>query len=213
MSSVDTRSGVDPQQMLGEIHRGESRRVGQLLEVYRNYLSLLAESQLDRKLRARMSASDLVQETMLEAHRDFNQFRGVTEREFLGWLRRILVNNLAHAISRHVLTEKRDVRREVSLERLDVALENSTMQLRAAIAGNEASPSAEAERRETAVILADLMSQLPPQYREVLLLRNLKGLRFDEVAAQMGRTPAATKMLWTRAIKRIRQLFLEQGVA
>ena len=184
-----------------------AERLGPLLELYRNYLYLLADSQLDRKLRARASPSDVVQETMMEAHRDFHQFRGHTEGEFLAWLRRILVNNLARAIEMHVLAEKRDVRREVPLERLNSAFERSTIQLCAAMAGRDETPSAHAVRREKAVMLADVMSELSPSYREVLILRNLQGLRFDEVALRMERSVPAAKMLWVRAIKQLRHRF------
>lgn len=206
-SPLDSSSGTDPQRLLNGARRSPDQRLGRLLELYRNYLRLLAESQLDRKLRARLSPSDLVQETMMEAHRDFSQFRGATESEFLCWLRQILVNNMSRQIEIHVLAEKRDIRREISLDRLRGALERSTAQLGAFLPGREDPPSAIAERRERAVILADIMSQLPPDHREVLVLRNLQGRPFQEVAERMGRSVPAAKMLWVRAIKSLRDRF------
>ncbi|MCA9186238.1 MAG: sigma-70 family RNA polymerase sigma factor [Pirellulaceae bacterium] len=196
-----------PRRWLGEVRQGDDGHLGALLELYRNYLSLLADSHLDPKLRARVSPSDLVQETMLEAHRDIRQFRGESELEFLGWLRQILVNNLAQVVEKHVLAVKRDVRREVSLEGLRTAVEQSTIHLGQVLAGREEPPHAEMERRERAVILADLLTSLPPHYREVLMMRNLQGLRFDEVARKLNRTVPATKMLWMRAIKQLRQAY------
>lgn len=204
----ESGSDADPQRLLLGARRAPEMRLGRLLELYRNYLRLLAESQLDRKLRARLSPSDLVQETMLEAHRDFSQFRGATESEFLSWLRQILVNNMSRQIELHVLAEKRDIRREVSLDRLRGALERSTAQLGAFLPGREDGPSAIAERRERAVILADLMSQLAPDHREVLVLRNLQGLPFQDVADRMERSVPAAKMLWVRAIKQLRDRYV-----
>ena len=211
---VSERSESDstsPLQLLFGAKQGNTSPLGRLLELYRNYLRLLAESQLDRKLRARVSPSDLVQETMLKAHRDFHQFRGQSEAEFLAWLRQILVNNMARLVEMHVLTEKRDVRREVSLERVNTAMERSTAHLRPDHIGREETPSVHCERRENAVILADVMTELSPRHREVLILRNLQSLSFNEVAERMQRSVPATKMLWMRAIKQLRQLFDQRG--
>lgn len=195
-----------PQQLLRRAREGDGEQMGRLLQLYRNYLRLLAESELDRKLRARVSPSDIVQETMLEAHRDFGQFRGGSEPEFVAWLRRILLNNLAEVISKHVLAEKRDIRRDRSLAQMQASIERSAVQLRENLVANVTSPSSDAQRRERAVLLADVMSELTDDHREVLMLRNLRGLPFKEVAEQMERTEAATKMLWMRAVKRLRTL-------
>ena len=195
----------DPQQLLTEARATPDASLGQLLQVYGNYLRLLASAQLDAKLRARVSPSDVVQETFLEAHRDFPQFRGQTEREFLAWLRKILANNLARLVERHILAEKRAVQREVSLEGMGAAIERSTARLDAVLADGAASPSTSASRREYAVILADQLTDMRPEYRDVIVLRHLEGLPFKEVAEKMDRTEGAARMLWLRAINRLRQ--------
>ena len=192
--------------LLANVLSGGADQLGRLLELYRNYLNMLADSQLDQKLRARVSPSDVVQETMLEAHRDFQQFRGRSQAEFAAWLRQILVNNLARMIERHVLTRKRDVRRQVSIDQVKESVERSTV-LANVLAGREETPSVHLERHERAVVLANLMQQLPDHYRQVLVLRNLQGLSFQEVASQLERTEPATKMLWMRAVKKLRGLF------
>ena len=192
--------------LLANVLSGGADQLGRLLELYRNYLNMLADSQLDQKLRARVSPSDVVQETMLEAHRDFQQFRGRSQAEFAAWLRQILVNNLARMIERHVLTRKRDVRRQVSIDQVKESVERSTV-LANVLAGREETPSVHLERHERAVVLANLMQQLPDHYRQVLVLRNLQGLSFQEVALQLERTEPATKMLWMRAVKKLRGLF------
>lgn len=203
-------SSSSPEQLLRRAREGDSERMGRLLQLYRNYLRLLAEGELDRKLRGRISPSDIVQETMLDAHRDFPNFRGSSEAQFIAWLRQILVHNLAEVISKHVLTEKRDVRRDISLAKLRASVQQSTIHLRDALVANGESPSANAERRERAVLLADLMSELSEDHRDVLMLRNLRGLPFKEVAVELDRSVAATKMLWMRAIKRLRELSLSR---
>ena len=144
---------------------------------------------------------------MLRAHKYFGQFRGTTEPELLAWLRQILVNNLARFVEQHMLAARRDVRREVSIERLGVALEQSTIQLAALVPAQGKSPSMAVQQREEAVALANRLAQLPKDYREVLVLRNLQGLPFDEVAGRIGRSVGATRMLWLRAIEKLRTYY------
>ena len=193
--------------LLGEARLGETEPLGQLLELYRNYLTILAATQFDRRLRRRMNPSDLVQEAMLAAHRDFAQFRGGTEREFLGWLRQILVNCLHHAIETHFQAKMRDVRCEVPIERVSAALDRSAVNLAQVLADPGPSPSVPARQREHAVALANQLAKLPPQYRDVIVLRNLQGLSFDEVAKRMNRKPGTVRMLWLRAIEKFRQVY------
>jgi RNA polymerase sigma-70 factor (ECF subfamily) len=193
--------------LISKARGGSKSSLGQLLQQYRNYLAMLAATQIEKRLRPRVSPSDVVQETMLRAHKNFGQFRGTTEQELLSWLRQILVNNLAKFVEQHMLAARRDVRREVSLERLGAALEKSTIQLAALVPDAEKSPSMAVQQREEAVVLADRLAQLPADYREVLVLRNLQGLPFEEVAARMERSVGATRMLWLRAIEKLRAAY------
>jgi RNA polymerase sigma-70 factor, ECF subfamily len=188
-----------PEELLERARAGDIESFGQLLAQYRNYTRLLARTLLGTALRLRLDPSDLVQETFLEAHRDFPRFDGSTERELLAWLRRILARNLADQ-ARRQKAGLRDYRRQESLE---VILERSSARMQQALVAAASSPSDAASRREQAVLLADALAGLPPDYREVIILRNLERLRFDEVAARMGRSPGAVRMLWTRALERL----------
>lgn len=182
-------------------------QLGKLLQVYRNYLTVLASTQLDARLRRRVSPSDLVQEAMLGAYRDFPQFAGNSERELLAWLRQILIHCLHHAYETHFLARRRDVRCEVSLDDVQRALDQSAAGLAQFVADRGPSPSAPARQREFAVAIADLLARLRPEYRDVIVLRNLQGLPFEEVALRMDRKPGAVRMLWLRAIEQFRQLY------
>ncbi len=167
----------------------------------------MARTQIDLHLQGRVNPSDLVQETFLEAHRDFDQFRGHTEKEWLAWLRRILVHNLARLVDQQVKALKRNARREVSLDRVNRAsLDQTSARFDAALVSPHSSPSEQAQRREQAALMADRLAGLPAHYRDVIVLRNLEGLSFDEVASRMGRTPGAVRLLWLRALDRLRQL-------
>jgi RNA polymerase sigma-70 factor (ECF subfamily) len=198
--------------LLDQARAGSSESLGQLLQLYANYLKVVVLGQLEHNLRARVSPSDVVQETFFEAHRDFPQFRGGTTPEFLAWLRRILVNNLCRVVEQHLLAEKRDVRREVSLERLATALEQSTARLEAILPDPGTSPSAFLQRRETEVALADQLAQLPADYRDVIVLRHLEQLPFEDIGQRMGRTSGAVRMLWLRAVKALRERLDERGI-
>ena len=167
---------------------------------------------LDESIRSRVSPSDVVQETLLEAHQGFAAFRGRTEAELLAWLRQILVHNLATAVEFHVLAAKRDVRRDVSLDRMNRSLERSTVRLGAILRANVASPSSDARRQEDLSVLADALYGLAEDYREVILLRHMEGLPFPEIATRMGRSPGAVRMLWLRGIDQLRQLLAERGL-
>jgi RNA polymerase sigma-70 factor (ECF subfamily) len=206
-SSSGSHSGRQVSSLISEARGGSATSIGLLLQLYRNYLTVLATTQIEKRLQPRLSPSDVVQETMLRAHKHFGQFRGTTEQELVAWLRQILVNNLAKFVEQHVLAARRDVRREVSMERLGAALERSTIQLAALLPAADKSPSMAVQQREEAVVLADRLAQLADDYREVLVLRNLQGLPFEEVAERMDRSVGAVRMLWLRAIEKLRVVY------
>jgi RNA polymerase sigma-70 factor (ECF subfamily) len=175
------------------------------LETYRNYLKLLAQAQLNQQVRQRVSPSDVVQETMLEAHCGFGQFRGRSDGEFVAWLRRILVNNLARTVERYLMTAKRDVRREVSRESITASLDRSAIRLEAMLADKRRDAQRDVSLQEQLLHLADSLARLSSDHRDVIVMRHLEGVPFEAIAARMGRSNAATRMLWLRAIEQLRQ--------
>ena len=127
--------------LLAEARRGRRESLGSLFELYRNYLYLLARTQVDLHLQKGASPSDLVQESFLDAFRDFDRFRGSTPPELRAWLRRILLNNILRLVERQVKAQKRDVRREVSLQARIDALDRSSAAFDIALASTWSSPS------------------------------------------------------------------------
>jgi RNA polymerase sigma-70 factor (ECF subfamily) len=196
----------DREQLLAEARGGRAESLGRLLEPYRNYLALLARTQIDLCVQGRVDASDLVQETFLDACRDFGHFRGMSEGEWVAWLRKILTYNLARVVQRQVSAQKRSAQREVSLEQHLAAMDGSSARIETALVGNCSSPSSQAQRSERAAGLAEQLARLPSDYREVLVLRNLEGLPFCEVASRMGRSPGAVRILWVRALDQLRHV-------
>jgi RNA polymerase sigma-70 factor (ECF subfamily) len=172
------------------------------LERYRGWLAVLARLQVAPRFRAKFDPSDIVQQTLLEAVRDWPRFRGRTEPELAVWLRQILAHVLLHEMRRYGGAQRRDVGREVSLEQ---ALAESSRRLGAALKAPGSTPSERAGRHELELRLADALARLPDDYAGVILLRNVEGLSHEEVARRMGRGVGAVRMLWVRALARLRQ--------
>ena len=139
----------------------------------------------------------------IAANRDFARFRGTTEKELIGWLRQILATNLANVVRQYHDTKGRDIGLEREL--LDDLAESSRV-LGRSVAADESSPSQRAARREREVLVADSIGQLPEDYRDVVILRHLEGLKFREVAARMDRTVGSVEKLWVRALVTLRHL-------
>jgi len=196
----------DPERLLAQARAGRRESLGILLERYRAYLRTLACSKIDLHLQARANPSDLVQETFLLASRHFDQFRGSSEGEWLHWLRRILRRRLIQFVRKHVGTRKRNIYREISIGQDPGSSVIRPATSRPQIADRGSSPSTCAQRRELASMMAERLARLKPAYREVLMLRNLKGLGFDEVARHMRRSPGGVRVLWLRALDQLRRL-------
>lgn len=178
---------------------GDPSELNRLFAACRNYLCVLAQSHVEGRLRAKADASDLVQQTLLEAYRDFAQFRGGTEKEWLAWLKQILAHNAAQFVRHYRTTGKRQVGLEVGL---DAGSDGATVPGHQPADPGE-SPSQQFLRKERELLLADALVQLPPDYQEVIGLRNLQRLPFEEVAERMGRSRPAVQMLWMRALQKL----------
>jgi RNA polymerase sigma-70 factor (ECF subfamily) len=196
---------ANAEKLLRLARAGDEAALGQLLELYRNYLRLVARALIGQALRVRLDASDLVQETFLKAAREFSQFLGSTEPELTAWLRQIHVRTLANQ-AKHHRRAGRDYQRQESLEAM---LDRSSAAVQQALAAPTETPSTHAVRREQGVLLADALEKLPAHYREVFILRNLEHVPFDQIAARMGRSPGATRVLWKRAMDRLSQMLRE----
>lgn len=178
---------------------------GFALERFREYLSLLARLHVDPRLQSKLDASDIVQQTMLEAHEARGQFRGGSDGEWIAWLRQILVRNLSNAL-RDFGRAKRDVTREWSIQ---AAIDDSSSRLESWLAAEQSSPSQRAERSEQVLRLAEALAVLPADQRTVLELRHLQGRSLAEIARHIGRTPPAVAGLLHRGLKTMRERLKE----
>jgi RNA polymerase sigma-70 factor (ECF subfamily) len=179
---------------LRALRQGEPAALDELVRRYRDALLQLARARLGAGLQARFDASDVVQLALLEAVRALPGFRGESEAELAAWLRGVLVQVLAHEVRRHAGTQQREVGREVSVEALAELFP-----------ADQTSPSQAADRREQQRRLSEALDRLPADYRAVIVWRNLEGLSHEEVAARLGRGVGAVRMLWVRALARLKE--------
>jgi RNA polymerase sigma-70 factor (ECF subfamily) len=174
-----------------------------LLEQYRNYLSVLARVRMNRQLQAKFDDSDVVQETMIQANREFHQFRGTTEAALTKWLRAIMSTRKA-ILTRHYLDRRcRDPKLE---QQLRIELDNTSTYMDRALRAGTSTPSEQAARREHAVLLADALTRLPEHHREVVILHHVEGRSLREAAELMNRSTTSVKKLWARAMVELRQI-------
>jgi RNA polymerase sigma-70 factor, ECF subfamily len=183
-----------------QAQRGCSHSLGHLYKQCHRYLLLIANRELDVQLRAKLGPSDVVQETMLKAQRSFEGFAGSTDGELRAWLRKILLNTVRDMARRYKSGSKRDVHRERELYSLLADQPDSPAMLRAE------TPSQVLMAAEHAHALRMAVQQMPADYRQVILLRNIERLPFNEIGEVMQRSGEASRKLWLRAIDRLREL-------
>jgi RNA polymerase sigma-70 factor (ECF subfamily) len=170
------------------------------LKAYRSYLLVLARLQVSTRLAARLDASDLVQQALLRAHQGLDQFQGGPE-QIKAWLRQILARTVANAI-RHQCQACRDVRLERALQ---ADVDASSRRLDDWLATEQSSPSEVCQRDEQLRALAVALESLPEEQRTVLVLKHCQGQTVDQVAQQLGRTPASVAGLLRRAMQALRE--------
>jgi RNA polymerase sigma-70 factor (ECF subfamily) len=181
--------------------KGDRSALSNLLDIYRNYLRLLARNQIGQTLRVRLDPSDLVQDTLIDASQNFAHFHGETKSELIAWLRKILARNLVDQLKRH-RSQKRDLRRDRSLEK---SLDRSSEALAAALDGRSSSPGVRMDRQEKLVAVANALALLPQPNREAILLKQMDGKTFAEIGRQLEMSTSAARRLWAEGLADLRQ--------
>ena len=194
------KAAGDAARWLPAARAGSREALGEVLEACRGYLLLLAQEELDPALRAKGGASDLVQQTFLEAQQDFARFQGDSEGELLAWLRQLLIHNLANFRRSYRQTNKRRIDREVGLPH-----GSSSFAPGQGLPSATPTPSVDAIQREQSEALQRALARLPEEYRQVILLRYQEENSFEEIGRQLQRSPNAARKLWLRAVERLQR--------
>ena len=196
--SVDEASSLqsrDARALIDRARNGCNDALSELIRSLQGYLLAVANQELNAELRAKLGASDLVQSVLIRAERNIAEFRGESQHTLLAWLRKILVHEIIAVHRQFVSSDKRDIRREISLEgdsRIDQPIMDPGR-----------SPPSDAAFNEDAWKLRKAVEKLPVDYRTVVYLRNWEQLPFDEIARRLQRSTDAVKKLWARAIRRL----------
>lgn len=193
----DTPSYGHLESLLRQARDGSESSLGEVLQSFRNYLLLLADDELGNEVKAKVSPSDVVQDSFLEARHDFAQFAGSTPEQFHAWVRRILLNNVSNVLRDFCGTKRRDISRETPLGNShagDIADSRSAI-----------SPSGTAIRHEELDKLQNALTRLPSHYQEVIHWRNYERASFAEIGQHLHRTAAAARKLWIRALEMLQQ--------
>jgi RNA polymerase sigma-70 factor (ECF subfamily) len=207
MSDANSRSDPFPENSLADLSpRQPSNSLGpevpfapkDVIEGFRTYLLRVADRALLPELKTKEGASDVVQETLVEAHRAFDRFEGRTDRELRAWLRALLMNKVAHVARRYRGTEKRRLDREVSL---DSCLAGEDLD--AALVADITSPGGQAVRSEEESALVAALGRLPETMSRAVLWRHHENCSFDEMGRRLGCSNVAARKLWLRALERL----------
>lgn len=182
--------------LLSAARAGDAAARDALLAQSRGYLAVLAKARMEPWMRAKFDASDIVQQTLAEAHAGLDAFDGRGEAAWKAWLKKTLQHNVTDA-ARREKADKRDVRRERPAD----AGESSPMAAALPAADPTASRLAADAERDAELLAA--VASLPEDYRRVLTLRTIEQRPFEEVAESLGRSVPATQMLWTRAVRKL----------
>ncbi|CAK8997165.1 Probable serine/threonine-protein kinase SCO3848, partial [Durusdinium trenchii] len=176
---------------LTDARAGNETALGLIFEHYRAYLTLVASEELPAEVRPKVAASDVVQQTFLEARRHFSQFQGDREAQLRGWLRRMLLNNVVDVTRHYSVSQKRCASREVALDG-----DNSAIHTEELLADRHDTPATRALTQERANLVQGAIARLDEDYRLVVQLRNFELLDFEEIGLRMNRSTNAVKKLW-----------------
>jgi RNA polymerase sigma-70 factor (ECF subfamily) len=190
----------ETERWLSAAKAGDSDALGHALDSCRNYLLLVADKELDPKLKAKGGASDIVQQTFLEAQQAFGRFHGDSEPELLAWLRHMLLNNVANFRRHWVGTDKRQVGLEVPIHGGSSSHAGNSW-----LPDGGPTPSREMMADERDSALNAIIATLPDDYQQVLHLRYREDKSFDEIAVTMNRSANAVRKLWARAVERLQE--------
>jgi RNA polymerase sigma-70 factor (ECF subfamily) len=152
-------------------------------------------------LRKRVDPSDIVQQTLLHAHRAASQYRGKSDAELAGWLRQILANELAHQL-RDNRRAKRDITREQSVQQ---AVEASSLRLERLLEAEGPAPDDEAARKERGFRLAAAITNLPEAQREAIELHYWHRWTLDQIGEQQGRSKSSVAGMIRRGLATLKK--------
>lgn len=200
-------------QLLQSAADGNQPALGELLDRYRTRLRHMVRLRMDRRVRARVDASDVIQDTFAEASRRLDDYMKNPSVTFFVWLRYLAAQQLQMQHRHHLGVQARDARREVALFGGGLPEAKSAV-LAAQLLARLTSPSTAAARAEMKVNLLAALDAMDPIDREVLALRHFEQLSNTETAQVLNISTTAACNRYVRALERFRPILAAMpGVA
>jgi RNA polymerase sigma-70 factor (ECF subfamily) len=203
MASSPRANDDDTESLLDAAAGGDAAALQTVLERHRERLRRMIDLRLDSRVSSRMDASDVVQETLLDAARKLADYARERPLPFYPWLHRLATERVAQAHRRHLRAERRSGGRE----RDDFAWPDDSARLLVdCFVAGDTTPGHALVREERRQRIHAALERLTSPDREVLVMRYLEDLTFPEIAAILGIGESAAKMRHLRAIERIRSV-------
>ncbi len=204
-------SGDDKtERVLRRAMNGDGEARAELLDLHRERLKKMVAIRLDRRLAARVDASDIVQEAMRDAFERLSEYFADPQIAFYPWLRRIAWDRLMDVYRQHIAAEKRSVLKERKW--IPDLSEESVMELAQSLVTNSHNPGQQALRAEMEDRMLRSLLELKPQDREILVLRYMEQLDVAEIASVLGISQTAVTSRHLRAVQRLRRLVGDASV-
>lgn len=191
--------------LVGKLRDGSDDAVGDLFDLYRERLKRIVQFRLDYRIAGRISQSDVIQETYIAAVKRVDHFREKPDMNFFVWLRLLIQQQLTDLHREHLQAEKRDVRKEISIDQ-KVTSPHTSMAMAACLVGRMTSPSHALSRVERIAKVEEALSEMEEIDREVIALRHFEELTNLETAEVLGIQPHAASKRYVRAIKRLKEI-------
>jgi RNA polymerase sigma-70 factor (ECF subfamily) len=198
--SEETRRTLD------ELRSGDASALGRLFDRHRPGLGRFVAHRLDPRVRARFDASDVVQETELEAYRRMDDFLRRRPMPFRVWLRKTAYERLLKLRRHHVVAARRSVARELGLP------DRSSLLLARPFLDPGSSPERRLARGDLVRRVRQSLAELSETDREVLLMRHVDGLPYRDIGCLLDLDPATARKRYGRALLRLRQVLLDAGL-
>jgi len=194
--SVDTEgNSTDWASLIRQARDGDDSALGLIVSRLRNYLLLVANAEIKPSIRSKFCGSDIVQQSMLEAHQAISSFRGTTECELKAWLKKIVLSNLIDETRRYQQTRKRDTSREISVDWRAQPLSQPN--------GQTASWMVRKNEFDQQLFVA--IQELPARQRHVIEARHRDAMPYSKIAVELDITEEAARKLWTRGVNSLKR--------
>lgn len=192
-------------ELLERLNDHDSDALGELFSHFHQRLKTIAKFRLDHRLKGRVSDSDVIQETYIDAAKRIEHFLKKPDMPVFVWLRLLLNQHLTNLHREHLQTQKRDARKEISLDQPAIS-ENTSLAIAAHLVGRGSSPSRALSRAEQISVMEKALNEMKPLDQEIIAMRHFEELSNSETAQALGINQVTASSRYLRAMRRLREI-------